>query len=195
MNTKFNDFKLTMDLKPGAYHGSSIRKNISQSLWSKIRSVVLEENNYSCTICGYQPQVEKLRQLHVHEVEEYAKDELLCTLKELKLICAKCHSWHHVGRTFSKLNEEQISDLKSHFMQVNNCSEEDYKNYFIEFRRKNSEAILKQFEEKARTPYVTDLDKLVLYRIDSGIPYKTKVKEQLADKGLYRFFDGEDEEI
>ncbi|WP_391203257.1 hypothetical protein [Psychrobacillus sp. L4] len=192
MDTKFKDFKLIMDLKPGAYHGSGIRKKISQSLWKKIRGVVLEVNNNSCKICGYQPSVEKLRQLHAHEVEEYATDELLCILKDIDLLCIKCHSWQHLGRTFSRLNNEQLNDLKVHFMLVNNCSEEEYKEYFKEFKIKKREATLKEIEDEAKVVALNmKLDNLVLYRVEGEIPYKEEVIKHLANKGLYKYYGDE----
>lgn len=194
MNVEFENFKLKMDIKPGAYHGNTIRKNITQSLWKKIRSSVLEENNYACTICGYQPPVEELKKLHVHEVEEYGEGELLCILKNLDLICINCHSWQHIGRTFSRLNNEQLNKLKLHFMKVNNCSEDDYKVYLREFKFRKREAALKAIKDEVKMlGKNTVLDNLVLYRIDGDIPFKEEVTKQLANKGLYRFYDDEDE--
>ncbi|MGG2056321.1 hypothetical protein ABFY48_18405 [Lysinibacillus pakistanensis] len=160
----------------------------------KIRSSVLEENNYECTICGYQPPVEELEKLHVHEVEEYGEDELLCILKDLDLICINCHSWQHIGRTFSRLNNEQLNKLKLHFMNVNNCSEDDYKKYLREFKFRKREAALKAIKDGVKMlGKNTVLDNLVLYRIEGDIPFKEEVTKQLANKGLYRFYDDEDE--
>lgn len=136
MKTDYRNFKLKIDLKPSAYHRNTVRRNISQTLWKKIRAQVLEEHNYTCSICGHAPPVEELKRLHVHEIEEYAKDELLCMLKGLDLICEKCHAFHHIGRTFSILNKEQISELKLHFIKVNNCSEDDFNKYLKAFLSK-----------------------------------------------------------
>ncbi|WP_427071282.1 HNH endonuclease [Lysinibacillus fusiformis] len=194
MNVDFENFKLKMDIKPGAYHGNTVRTNISQSLWKKIRSSVLEKNNYACTICGYQPPVEELKKLHVHEVEEYGEDELLCILKDLDLICINCHSMKHIGRTFSRLNNEQLNKLKLHFISVNNCSEDDYKEYLREFKFRKREAALEAIEDEVKMlEKNTVLDNLVLYRIEGNIPFKEEVIKQLANRGLYQFNDDDDE--
>jgi RNase P subunit RPR2 len=199
MKTDFKKFKLKIDLKPPAFHHNTVRKNLSQTLWKKIRLHVLEEHNYSCSICGYTPPVEELKRLHVHEIEEYAEEELLCILKGLDLICEKCHAFHHIGRTFSVLNKEQINNLKLHFIKVNNCSEDDFKEYYKAFSSKNREAAFKtmkeriaKYKETSITKEKSILDDIVLYRVEGIIPFKEEAIKQLADKGLYRFYEDED---
>lgn len=199
MKPDYRKFKLKIDLKPSAYHHNTVRKNISQTLWKKIRVQVLEEHNYTCSICEYAPPAEELKRLHVHEIEEYAKDELLCLLKGLDLICEKCHSFHHIGRTFSILNKKQISELKLHFIKVNNCSEDDFNEYFKAFLSKNREASLEAKKERIAKDKETTLtkeksilDDTVLYRIEGNIPFKEEAIKQLTDKGLYRFYEDEE---
>ena len=199
METNFIKFKLKIDLKPSAYHYNTVRKNLSQTLWKKIRLYILEEHNYTCSICGYTPPVEELKRIHVHEIEEYAEDELLCILKGLDLICENCHAFHHIGRTFSVLNKEQINKLKLHFIKVNNCSEDDFKEYYKAFVSKNRETALKAMKERIETNKEISitkeksiLDDIVLYRIEGNIPFKEEAIKQLADKGLYRFYEDEE---
>ena len=198
MKTDFSNFNLKIGLKPSAFHYNTVRKNLSQTLWKKIRLYVLEELNYTCSICGYIPSVGELKRLHIHEIEEYAEDELLCILKGLDLICEKCHAFHHIGRTFSVLNTEQINNLISHFIKVNNCSEDDFKGYYKAFVSKNREAVLKEGGERIvknkETAIIKEksiLDDIVLYRIEGNIPFKEEAIKQLADKGLYRFYENE----
>ena len=183
MNTDFDHFKLKIDWKPSAYHGFTVRKSVSQNLWKKIRLEVLKNNQNTCSICGYKPSEEiDLKRLHVHEVEEYGESELICTLKGLNLICVKCHAFHHLGRTFGALNKDQIEDLMNHFTAVNNCTEQDFKEYYRFVRdqkRQNEPSILELLE-------IFNEEDTVKFFIDGNIPYKEDVISQLKKKGLYR---------
>lgn len=191
MKTDYSNFKLKISLKPSAFHYNTVRRNLSQTLWKKIRLHVLEELNYTCSICGYIPPVEEVKRLHVHEIEEYVEDELLCILKGLDLTCEKCHAFHHIGRTFSVLNKEQINNLILHFIRVNNCSVDDFKDYYKAFISKHRKAALKAMEERI-TKEKSILEDIVLYRIEGNIPFKEDAIKQLADKGLYRFYENEE---
>jgi len=123
-----------------------------------------------------------LKRLHVHEVEEYGESELICTLKGLNLICVKCHAFHHLGRTFGTLNKDQVEDLMNHFTAVNNCTEQDFKEYYRFVRdqkRRNAPSILELLE-------TFNEEDTVKFFIDGNIPYKEDVISQLKKKGLYR---------
>jgi hypothetical protein len=50
-----------------------------------------------------------------------------------------------------------------------------------------------EIREKPITEEKSILDDIVLYRIEGEIPFKEQVIKQLADKGLYRFYEDEDE--
>lgn len=188
MTTDFASYKLRIEWKPSAYHGQTVRNNLTQGLWRRIRVKVLELNNNTCSICGYTTDDPKLlRRLHVHEIEEFGEKELLCNLQGLNLICADCHSLHHYGRSMTVFKKEDIEKMKQHFMKVNNCSEDDYRNFYLNVKKKYlDDAMNGEFIDVE-----SELDSTVLYRIDGDIPYKEEAIQQLMDKGLYRYLDDE----
>ncbi|MFB5269308.1 hypothetical protein ACE41H_21335 [Paenibacillus enshidis] len=185
MMDKLSDYKLKIDIKTD-FHGHTVRKNIPRSLWNKIRLAILEEYNYTCSVCGNSPPEEQYKTLNVHEIEEHINDEIrLCVLKGLDLLCWDCHAFQHIGRTLGVLSEEQINKLILHFMKVNNCSKSDYKEYYRSIMQKNAEMVMERIS-KIRKGSVA-IEKSVFYRIDAEIPYKEDVIKQLADKGIYKF--------
>jgi 5-methylcytosine-specific restriction endonuclease McrA len=192
MEKSFDEFKLKIDWKPSAYHGRTIRKNLSQALWKKIRLQVLEEKNKTCSICAYSPENnDQLKRLHVHEIEEYSTDELLCILKGLDLICIDCHSFYHLGRTITILNRKGIEKLKAHFLKVNKCTEDDFKAYYKMILNKKMNESINYIKKVTNNFSESKIDNTVLFRIDGDIPYKEEVIEQLKDKGLYRYYKHE----
>ncbi|MED3882826.1 hypothetical protein [Priestia megaterium] len=183
MNKNFSSFKLKVDWKPSAYHRKTVRGSISNTLWNKIRLQVLEANNSTCNICKYTPiEKSELRNLHVHEIEEYGQEELVCTLKGLNLICKRCHAFHHIGLTFTKSSRESLEELIQHFMKVNNCTEKDYKNYMATIRKERPPLVIPSIEERMKN---RDKSKTVKFFIDGDIPYKDEVISQLKKKSLY----------
>ncbi|TYS60710.1 hypothetical protein FZD47_21110 [Bacillus infantis] len=192
---KIDQFKLRIDWKPSRYHGHTVRKNLKQRTWQKVRGKVLVDNNFTCSICGFSPESEeKMKLLHVHEIEEYSQDELLCILQGLDLICANCHSFYHFGRSVTHFNKTQMDNIKKHFMKVNNCSEIDFKDYYSQIAREKMKLSLKlkaeNFKDKKFRGNSILID-TVLFRIEGDIPFKEEVIKELMDKGLYRYYENE----
>ncbi|MFP3666580.1 hypothetical protein SB717_15660 [Priestia sp. SIMBA_032] len=182
MSQDFSEFKLKVDWKPAPFRGHSVKRNISQSLWSKIRKQTLEERECKCRICGYEPDEANLRYLEMHEIERYDEDNLICTLEGIDLICKRCHAFHHLGFTFSRTTEEQFSELIQHFIKVNNCTEEDFRNHYKSVREKKAQKV----PDIAEIMKVSREKRAVKYRITADIPYKENVILQLKKKELYR---------
>ncbi|MFB9861006.1 hypothetical protein ACFPFV_11650 [Salinicoccus siamensis] len=97
------------------------------------------------------------------------------------------------------MDKDRISKLKSHFVKVNNCSEEDFEEYYkavLSQKRKTSLETIKErvanYKETAITKEKSILDDTVLYRIEGNIPYKEEAIKQLTGKGLYRFYENEE---
>ncbi|MBZ5751345.1 hypothetical protein [Metabacillus rhizolycopersici] len=184
---KQTGFILQVNWKPSAYHYHTVRKAISQTLWKKIRLQVLDAENKTCCTCGYVPNGEgEIKKLHVHEIEEYSDihdDELICTLKGLNLICVKCHSFHHWGRTVSVLSKDQIDGLIEHFMMVNQCTKDDFMEHYREVREDKGNQILEYLQQFKKVPDIKT--RIVKFKIDGEIPYKDEVVAQLKKKGLY----------
>jgi hypothetical protein len=181
-------FKLKVNWKPGAFHHHTVRKSVSQTLWKKIRNQVLDDNNKTCCTCGYTPiEDSELKELHVHEIEEYTDittGELICTLKGLDLICEKCHSFHHWGRTLGVLSKEQQNDLIKHFIFVNQCTFEEFQEHLKTVGKEKKETFIKFLKETKNLPELRKV-RTVRFIIDSEIPYKVEVITQLKKKGLY----------
>jgi 5-methylcytosine-specific restriction endonuclease McrA len=105
----------------------SVREQVGQGLWNKVRTFVLQENNHCCSICGY--TTEDLSKLHVHEEWEVDDKKLILHLTSLSLLCMLCHNTQHLENTFMRIHklhnfEEIKQQLEIHFMKVNECSQE-----------------------------------------------------------------------
>ncbi|MED3934392.1 hypothetical protein ABEY43_26705 [Priestia megaterium] len=182
MSTDFSEFKLKVDWKPARFRGHSVKRNISQYLWNKkIRKQTLEEREHKCRICGYEPEEANLRHLEMHEIEHYDENNLICTLEGIDLICKRCHAFHHLGFTFSRTTEEQFNELIQHFIKVNNCTEEDFRNHFKAVRDKKFQGIPSLAEMKK----IREDTRVVRYGVTGDIPYKDEVISQLKKKDLY----------
>ncbi|MCY8810649.1 hypothetical protein P8907_20540 [Bacillus atrophaeus] len=181
---EFSHFKLKIDAKPTMFHGKTVRKNLTQSLWlKKIRPQILKENNYTCVICKHQPNEENYKELHVHEIEEYDFDNGVVKLIGLDLICANCHAFQHFKRSQLVLSTEQLDRLIIHFTKVNDCSIEEYKRY----RKKLQRSVFEQnidrimFQQKSTR---TKIDH-IRFAILGDIPFKDLVIERLKQKDVY----------
>lgn len=175
-NNYFDLFTLKIESKPVEFHGITVRNNIPKSLWTKIRKEVLAKHNYQCSICGFKPEEKELRYLHVHEIEKYDFDNSICELVDLNLICLKCHSFHHMGRTNSISTKEQLEDLALHFMAVNDCDRIDYESYKLY-------AGNKMMEERQGRKTISPDD--IRFKITGDIPYKKEVIGYLKDECMY----------
>lgn len=58
--------------------------------WDRIRSIVLERDNYTCHGCGHRA----LKYMNVHHLEESGEN----TPENLTTICVACHAVLHIGR-------------------------------------------------------------------------------------------------
>lgn len=112
---------------PKYVRGKSVRTLIPQSLWSKVRNNVLEENGHRCSICNF--TTDNLKQLQVHEEWEINKENIVIKLAGLSLLCHMCHSSQHIENTYFRTAEknkwpEVKQKLEIHFMKVNECTQE-----------------------------------------------------------------------
>lgn len=175
MSNNYDHFALKIEAKPAAFHGKTVRVNLPQSLWTKIRKEVLEIGGYKCTICSFTPEENGMRNLHVHEIERYDFENGICELETLNLICVKCHAFHHMGRTQLISTKEQMEDLISHFLEVNECDRIDYDIYKLQV---SSEIRNK----KNRSELMSDQIK---FKVTGEIPYKKEVIAHLKKRELY----------
>ena len=182
---KYESLKLKINIKKGP-HGKTVRGSISQYLWlKKIRPVILSKFNYKCSICGFEPEENERKKLHVHEIEEYDFDNGICELKGLELICSSCHSFHHLYRTYSVTTKAQMDELISHFKRVNGIVSGDYHEYFRLLQCSWRNESMKSIDEMINRGVLSDRDKKVTFRISCDMPYKEDVIKQLKKKDLY----------
>ncbi|KMY52857.1 hypothetical protein AC623_01725 [Bacillus sp. FJAT-27231] len=181
-------FKLLPSAKPVLFHGSTVRKTVTDHLWrKKLRPVILEQQGTKCSICEWIPESnEEIRHLHLHEVEKYDFINKICQLIDIQLICRKCHSFQHIIRTQLVSTEEQWKDLMEHFISVNGCSS-DIINIFdliiakaLQLESFNETGLallsLKERKELERQP--------VRFTIDPHIPFADELQKQIEKKGL-----------
>ncbi|MED3912863.1 hypothetical protein P4597_27670 [Peribacillus simplex] len=176
MDNYYDHFTLKIGAKPATFNGKTVRVNIPQSLWTKIRKEVLVNQNNECAICYFKPEESEMKKLHVHEVERYDFENGICELESLNLICEKCHAFHHMARTRATATKEYMEDLINHFMEVNECDRIDYESYKLSAMAEQSK------NKKNRKSISPDQIK---FKVTGEIPYKNEVITQLKSKELY----------
>lgn len=189
---KYARFKLKIDAKPSLFHKHTVRKVIGGALWGKIRKEVLRNREAICSICGYQPHIDQIHRLHVHEIEEYDFENIVVKLIDLDLICVNCHAFHHFGFTQLKANKEKMKELKQHFASVNKCTIEDFEEYrkSLMFKRKTegqSKAV--KINCSLSLQDISSGNYKVMYAIIGEIPFKEQVIERLKQKDVYYAYD------
>ncbi|MEC5219970.1 hypothetical protein [Bacillus atrophaeus] len=187
---EFSHFKLKIDAKPGMFHGKTVRKAIGQSLWYKIRDRLLKEEPPQCSICRFIPEHVETNKIHIHEQEEYDFENIVVKLTGLKLICANCHAFHHFGFTQMYSSKEKMQQLIEHFIKVNGCSINEFKEYERNLAFKRLPTNL-EFSDKNNTVSKLSLQDMltgnytVKFAIIGDIPLKSDIIEKLNKKDLY----------
>ncbi|QPA31641.1 hypothetical protein [Thermaerobacillus caldiproteolyticus] len=185
------NLKLTIQTRLPTYvQHKSLRSVIPGSLWDKIRKKVYEVANFQCSICEYSEG-----SLEAHEVWDFDEEKCLLILTDIKALCYLCHCtkhYHHAARRSAELAKK----LKQHFIKVNECSIETWKNHLLEVRKKENDLYrllyepsldgsefvkhLKDFQEKEQ--YLSK--QKWLYAIPKHIPYYKEVTQHLKEKAL-----------
>ncbi|MCY9257386.1 hypothetical protein MOE92_20125 [Bacillus spizizenii] len=188
----FAHYKLKIDAKPSMFHGKTVRKNLTDTLWrKKIRIAILERKKHRCVICNYAPHINDLRRLHVHEVEEYDFENGVVKLLDLNLICVDCHSFQHFKRSQLVLTKDQLANLAKHFCNVNNCTMEDYEHYRQSLKEKRLNEMKEEIrrELQFKKPLGKKQSTDIKFAILGDIPYKDLVIQRLKNKGVYYEYD------
>jgi hypothetical protein len=93
-------FKLVPSARNPMFYGSTVRKTVGNIWLKKVRPAILEQQKKTCSICCWIPENDiHMKDLHLHEIEEFDFENKVCHLKEIELICNKCHAFQHIGRT------------------------------------------------------------------------------------------------
>jgi len=103
---------------------------MTRANWDNLRELVYAKCNDCCGICLASRQISKVT-LHCHEIWQYDDEKHIQKLVGFIALCEMCHHCKHIGlagilATEGKLDFEKIVE---HFMQVNQCSQEEYKAY------------------------------------------------------------------
>lgn len=114
------ELKLEIEVVPGPSWANNLRKRISKGEWDKIRRKAYADHGHRCGICGIEGRLE------CHEIWQYDDDRHIQKLAGFIALCPRCHNVKHIGLAAERgLYDEAVE----HFMNVNNCSKEEFKNY------------------------------------------------------------------
>lgn len=74
-----------------------------------VRRFLLEQNNYSCSLCGWDKR-HPVDNKPLVEIDHIDGDASNCTIKNLRVLCPNCHSMTH---TFKNRNKNSKRNLKN----------------------------------------------------------------------------------
>ena len=187
--TEFLKLKLREAAKEEA-GGLSLSKLLGgTNAWKRMRQMLLDDQDYTCAICGY--RTENTKALHAHEEWEYEDEK--CLLKSVTLICSRCHACKHRNEfiAYRVLNEQsELVDgiprqdlLAIHLMRVNHVSKE----VIYAYRKKLLEHLKKVREEEKSTMSEENNEIEYKYIIDDSVVNKKELEGILDKKGkLYK---------
>ncbi|SFG39134.1 hypothetical protein SAMN05216353_13936 [Halobacillus alkaliphilus] len=187
-----SDFKLTIEIrKPSYAQNKTVRDSIPRSLWNSIRNHVHEKNDFTCQICGCRDE----EKLQAHEVWKYDEEEFLLILKDIQSLCKSCHDLKHIQHAALRINDRNkrnfvMQKLMKHFIKVNNCTEEDFRNHYRnQLAKSNPSPVNRSLEDlieirelRAREEFLKAQNwKFV---IADNVPFANEIKSNLHQKGL-----------
>ena len=117
--------KLEIELVPQTSWYCNLRKVLTREEWDKIRKKSYTDTGYKCAICGASGR------LNCHEVWIYNDTKRVQKLEDFTALCDLCHHVKHMGFAGilagrGKLNIDKVIE---HFLKVNNCEQETFKNH------------------------------------------------------------------
>lgn len=137
---------LTIELVPSTCWASNLRNLLPKATWDRIRKSSYAKFNHRCGICL------AIGRLSCHEIWEYDDIHKIQKLVGFIALCDLCHYIKHIGFAGVQATKGVINfdDVIKHFMQVNDCSKEEFeKQKVIAFR---------QWEERSRYAWTLNLD-------------------------------------
>lgn len=116
--------KLFAELVPSTVWNSSLFRLLPRKVWKNLRDDIIEERGRKCQICS-----EINGTMNLHEIWNYDDINYIQKLDGFILLCKMCHHIKHIGlaRILAKRGKLNYNELKKHFCNVNNCSEEEFK--------------------------------------------------------------------
>lgn len=133
----YKTVKLQIELVPKTSWGNNLRSMMPTKKWDEIRKSSYAQYNHQCAICGFQGR------LSCHEVWEYDDVSHAQKLVGFIALCDMCHHVKHIGRAGILAAEGKLdfNKLIEHYMAVNQCSRNDFKQHqaeaFAEWRERS----------------------------------------------------------
>ncbi|MGP4068449.1 hypothetical protein [Halobacillus sp. B29] len=186
------DFKLTIEIrKPSYAQNKTVRDSIPRALWTSVRNHVLEQSDFTCEVCGCRDE----GNLQAHEVWEYDEEEFLLILNDIQSLCKSCHDLKHIQHAALRIKDRKkrnlvMQKLIKHFIKVNNCTEEDFRNHYRNQLAKNNpspvtrslEDLIEIKERRERVEFLKEQNwKFV---IADHVPFANEIKSSLHYKDL-----------
>lgn len=127
-----HELRLTMELVPSPLWNKSLAKLLPKNKWRSLRESIIDEQGRKCEICGNSTD-----NVFLHEVWHYDDHNHIQRLHELRLVCFMCNRIVHFGFTGvlyqqGKLTDDQLQDVIQHFLNVNQCTEDDFDRHMHE---------------------------------------------------------------
>jgi hypothetical protein len=119
--------RLTFELVPQTCWYSNLRNKMTRANWDHLRTLVYATYNDRCGICHASRHISGVT-LHCHEIWHYDDEHHVQRLAGFIALCEMCHHCKHIGLAGIRASERTLDFRKviAHFMQVNQCSYEEY---------------------------------------------------------------------
>ena len=142
--------RLTIELVPQPCWYSNLRTQMTRAMWDHLRELVNAKYNDRCGICQASRQISKVT-LHCHEIWQYEDEKHIQKLTGFIALCEMCHHCKHIGLAGIRALEGRLdfNQVVEHFMQVNQCSREEY--------RAHSKEAGRTWRERNEHTWTTDL--------------------------------------
>ena len=109
--------KLKIELVPASSWWNNLRKSLPRREWDKIRKKSYEDSGNRCAVCNWEGT------LNCHEIWDYDDEKNIQTLVGFTALCRRCHHIKHIGLAGILAQEGRLIE---HFMEVNDCSKDDF---------------------------------------------------------------------
>ncbi|MDM5298114.1 hypothetical protein QUF51_08075 [Bacillus pumilus] len=174
---------------PKYIQNKSVRTLVGDNLWRRVRKIVLERHNNSCSTCGYSP--DDLNRLHVHEVWGADEDNTVICLNKVTLLCYMCHCLQHMNNSYYRYEQKdqwykQREKLEMHFMKVNECTQDVL---LASIKLDSKRTLSKKIEDRMKEGRETDPERQIrlqnakwTYSIYDDMPLRNEIIASLQNK-------------
>lgn len=120
------NLKVAVELIPETSFYNNLRKVVSPTAWDMFRRDTYRKYNNKCGKCGVEGQ-----SLDCHEIWHFNEENQIQSLTGLIAVCKMCHHVIHHGYANILISQGKLDKraLINHFLTVNNCDEQYYKEH------------------------------------------------------------------